>query len=320
MTFEGLSDREKKQRKLEYLMAQSEVFTHFLAGMGTIDEGKGKKGKKGGGAGRTRVSEAAEDEALLKTAQAKQRVTRVQKQPSNVKGQMRPYQIEGLSWMVKLHENGINGILADEMGLGKTLQSISLLGWLFESRGIRGPHIVIAPKSVTGNWVREVKQWCPSLRAVKLLGDKHERARIIREDLQPGKFDVCITSYEGTLKEQAALKKIQWRYLMIDEAHRVKNVKSSLSQARRTASPAYRGARPICITPPVRAQVVRLIPTQFRLLITGTPLQNNLQELWALLNFLLPDVFGSSDAFDDWFSLDQVRVGRRKRQTSLSST
>ena len=92
---------------------------------------------------------------------------------------------------------------------------------------------------------------------------------------------MCVTSYEGVLKEASSLKKIQWSYLMIDEAHRVKNVKSSLSQT------------------------VRLIPTQFRLLITGTPLQNNLQELWALLNFLLPDVFSSSDTFDDWFSLDQ---------------
>ena len=154
VSFEGLSDSEKRARKLEYLMAQSEVFTHFLAGMGAIDEGKGgaKKGKKGGGAGRTRVSEAAEDDALMKTAQQKHRVTRVHKQPSNVTGEMRPYQVEGLSWMVKLHENGINGILADEMGLGKTLQSISLMGWLLENRGIRGPHIVIAPKSTIGNW------------------------------------------------------------------------------------------------------------------------------------------------------------------------
>ena len=250
--------------------------------MGAIDEGKGgaKKGKKGGGAGRTRVSEAAEDDALMKTAQQKHRVTRVHKQPSNVTGEMRPYQVEGLSWMVKLHENGINGILADEMGLGKTLQSISLMGWLLESRGIRGPHIVIAPKSTIGNWMREIRQWCPALKPLKLLGDKHERARIVQEELLTGKFDVCVTSYEGTLKEASALKKIQWSYLMIDEAHRVKNVKSSLSQT------------------------VRLIPTQFRLLITGTPLQNNLQELWALLNFLLPDVFSSSDTFDDWFSLD----------------
>ncbi|KAH8068788.1 helicase [Aureococcus anophagefferens] len=250
----GGGGTQQRDKRLNYLMAQSEVFSHFME---ENSDGGFKRAKAK--AGRTRMTESAEDANLMKTAQSKLRVTRVQTQPSIITAKMRPYQLEGLNWLVKLHDNGINGILADEMGLGKTLQSISLLAYLHETRGITGPHICIVPKS--------------------LLGSKDERARVLREDLRPGTFDVLVTSYEGILKEKAGLMKIQWQYLLIDEAHRIKNPNSSLSK------------------------IVRLIPTQFRLLITGTPLQNNLNELWALLNFLLPDIFASEADFETWFSL-----------------
>jgi len=273
-TMEGVDVQQQRDKRLNYLMAQSEVFSHFME---ENSDGGFKRAKAK--AGRTRMTESAEDANLMKTAQSKLRVTRVQTQPSIITAKMRPYQLEGLNWLVKLHDNGINGILADEMGLGKTLQSISLLAYLHETRGITGPHICIVPKSVTNNWMRELRKWCPTLRPVKLLGSKDERARVLREDLHPGTFDVLVTSYEGILKEKAGLMKIQWQYLLIDEAHRIKNPNSSLSK------------------------IVRLIPTQFRLLITGTPLQNNLNELWALLNFLLPDIFASEADFETWFSL-----------------
>uniref|UniRef100_A0A7S2WPA6 Uncharacterized protein n=2 Tax=Rhizochromulina marina TaxID=1034831 RepID=A0A7S2WPA6_9STRA len=288
-----LSADEKRQRRLEYLMAQSEVFAHFLSG---ADEGDVKRGGRGGGAakaakakggGRTRMSESAEDSAMMKGALQNRRVTRLDSQPRNIKGgTMRAYQLEGLNWMIKLNENGVNGILADEMGLGKTLQSISLLAFLKEVRGISGPHIVITPKSTVSNWMREIKKWCPELRPLKLLGSKEVRKQVVQDFIAPvagnpthRNWDVVVTSYEGVLKEKSTLTKIPWKYLMIDEAHRIKNEKSSLSVA------------------------VRLMKTQSRLLITGTPLQNNLHELWALLNFLLPDVFGSADDFDEWFSM-----------------
>lgn len=226
------------------------------------------------------MKESEEDTLLMKQAQSKARVTRVIRQPSIIQGgTMRDYQLEGLNWMIKLHDNGINGILADEMGLGKTLQSISLLAFLRETRGIHGPHIIIVPKSTVGNWMREFRRWCPTINAVKLLGDKEERKRVCTTIIGPLKFDVLVTSYECILREKATLVKVNWKYLMIDEAHRIKNENSSLSTQ------------------------VRLMNTQFRLLITGTPLQNNLHELWALLNFLLPDVFGNSEDFDKWFSV-----------------
>lgn len=112
------------------------------------------------------------------------------------------------------------------MGLGKTLQTISLLAYLRESRGVRGPHLVIVPKSVVGNWIREIKRWCPCLRAIRMGGTKDERMIVVAEHLplDPAtgkhKFDVLVTSYEGFLKEKGKLSRIPWNYLIIDEAHR----------------------------------------------------------------------------------------------------
>uniref|UniRef100_A0A453DYA6 Chromatin-remodeling complex ATPase chain n=1 Tax=Aegilops tauschii subsp. strangulata TaxID=200361 RepID=A0A453DYA6_AEGTS len=192
---------------------------------------------------------------------------------------MRDYQLAGLNWLIRLYENGINGILADEMGLGKTLQTISLMGYLHEFRGITGPHMVVAPKSTLGNWMNEIARFCPLLRAVKFLGNPEERNHIREKLLQPGKFDVCVTSFEMAIKEKNALKRFSWRYIIIDEAHRIKNENSLLSKT------------------------MRLFSTNYRLLITGTPLQNNLHELWSLLNFLLPEIFSSADTFDEWFQI-----------------
>lgn len=127
--------------------------------------------------------------------------------------------------------------------------------------------------------------WCPVIRAIRMGGTKEERLKFEKEHLpvDPAtgkhKWDVLVTSYEGLLKEKGKLSKIKWRYLIIDEAHRIKNENSSLSKA------------------------IRIMNTEHRLLITGTPLQNNLRELWALLNFLMPEVFGDAEQFDAWFSL-----------------
>jgi SWI/SNF-related matrix-associated actin-dependent regulator of chromatin subfamily A member 5 len=246
-----------------------------------------KKGKKGSRGKKGRMTEEEEDAQMLKSAQSKRRVIRLDKQPSILAPhcEMHPYQLEGLNWLIKLHCNGINGILADEMGLGKTLQTISLIAYLREHRGVKGPHIVIVPKSVVGNWIREFKKWCPVVKAIRMGGTKAERQKFEEENLPKDpvtdrfNWDVLVTSYEGLLKEKGKLSKIGWQYLIIDEAHRIKNENSSLSKC------------------------VRTMKTDHRLLITGTPLQNNLRELWALLNFLMPDVFGDAEQFDAWFSL-----------------
>jgi SWI/SNF-related matrix-associated actin-dependent regulator of chromatin subfamily A member 5 len=205
--------------------------------------------------------------------------------------------------MAHLTEHGINGILADEMGLGievpflqddlihgtisgKTLQSISILGYLHEFKNITGPHLVVVPKSTLSNWMNEFARWCPTLRPIRFHGNKEERAHLVETVLRPARrpedrnWDVMITTYEVSNMERGALAKIAWRFLIIDEAHRLKNEASEFSTN------------------------IRNLHTEHRLLLTGTPLQNNLHELWALLNFLLPDVFASSEQFDEWFNLD----------------
>jgi superfamily II DNA or RNA helicase len=166
------------------------------------------------------------------------------------------------------------------MGLGKTLQTLSFLGYLKFLRNIHGPFLMVVPKSTLQNWLNETTRWIPKFRAFILHGSKENRQEIIRTRLlSEGSYDICITSYEMCLLEKASIRKILWEYLVIDEAHRIKNEHSMLSQ------------------------IVRGFNSRNRLLITGTPLQNNLHELWALLNYLLPDVFSSAEDFDEWFRI-----------------
>ena len=285
-------------RRFRYLLGLTDLFRHFIDAspnprikeiMARIDQQDGEKEQKskkgrartGGAAGeRRRRTEQEEDAELLKDERrGGQAETIFQESPAFIQnGEMRDYQIQGLNWLVSLHENGISGILADEMGLGKTLQTIAFLGYLRYLCSIKGPHLIVVPKSTLDNWQREFTMWTPEVNVLILQGAKEERHQLINDRLIDENFDVCITSYEMILREKTHLKKFAWEYIIIDEAHRIKNEESSL------------------------AQIIRLFNSRNRLLITGTPLQNNLHELWALLNFLLPDVFGDSEAFDSWFS------------------
>lgn len=285
-------------RRFKYLLGLTDLFRHFIETnpnpkirdvmieidrQNAEDDANAKKGisrKGGASAGAKRKTEQEEDAELLrdeKRGNASQTIFR--ESPSYVQGgEMRDYQVAGLNWLISLHENGISGILADEMGLGKTLQTISFLGYLRHICDIKGPHLIAVPKSTLDNWHREFKRWTPEVNVLVLQGAKEDRHALINERLVDEKFDVCITSYEMILREKSHLKKFAWEYIIVDEAHRIKNEESSL------------------------AQIIRMFNSRNRLLITGTPLQNNLHELWALLNFLLPDVFGDSEAFDAWFS------------------
>lgn len=294
----GESKDDDSIRRFRYLLGLTDLFRHFIDTnpdpkirhiMAEIDrqdqeeavQAAGNK-RKGGAAGeRRRRTEKEEDAELIRQGKldGKAEQTLFRESPSYIQGgEMRDYQVSGLNWLISLHENGISGILADEMGLGKTLQTISFLGYLRFLQGITGPHLIAVPKSTLDNWKREFSKWIPEINILVLQGAKDERHELINERLIDEKFDVCITSYEMILREKTHLKKFAWEYIIIDEAHRIKNEESSL------------------------AQIIRLFNSRNRLLITGTPLQNNLHELWALLNFLLPDVFGDSEAFDQWFN------------------
>lgn len=279
------------KRRLEFLLKQSDIFSHF----GKVKEDQAKYGikvsssRRSEGGSRRRGDDAADgevDEAELNEADEHD-ATYLTAQPKTLGfGKMRPYQLEGLNWMIRLQENGVNGILADEMGLGKTLQSISVLVYMREFQNNNGPHLVVVPKSTLSNWMSEIERWAPELTAVKFHGKKEEREHITKTIMEPAQrdenrtWDVCVTTYEVCNIDKQVFNKFAWSYLIIDEAHRLKNETSTFSRT------------------------IRTFETRYRLLLTGTPLQNNLHELWALLNFLVPDVFASAEQFDEWFNLD----------------
>jgi SWI/SNF-related matrix-associated actin-dependent regulator of chromatin subfamily A member 5 len=182
------------------------------------------------------------------------------------------------------------------------------MAYHYEYLKIQGPHLIVVPKSTLSNWMNELKRWCPSLRVIRFHGSREEREAMVQEyfnneaaahdgkrperrlkvhgewiddnSSNPRAWDVCVTTYEVCNMERKTLQKFTWKYLIIDEAHRLKNEASLFSST------------------------VRAFHTQHRLLLTGTPLQNNLHELWALLNFLLPDIFSSAEQFDEWFNLE----------------
>ncbi|XP_068658269.1 probable ATP-dependent DNA helicase CHR12 isoform X1 [Aristolochia californica] len=204
---------------------------------------------------------------------------KVTEQPSMLQGgELRSYQLEGLQWMLSLFNNNLNGILADEMGLGKTIQTISLIAYLMENKNVEGPHLIVAPKAVLPNWVNEFSTWAPGIMTVLYDGRLDERKAMREEYSGEGKFNVLITHYDLIMRDKAFLKKIHWLYMIVDEGHRLKNHECALAK---TLS-GYRIRR--------------------RLLLTGTPIQNSLQELWALLNFLLPSIFNSEENFEEWFN------------------
>lgn len=194
-----------------------------------------------------------------------------------VGGKLKQYQMFGLNWMVSLYNNNLNGILADEMGLGKTIQTISLFSYLIGNKGNEGPFLVVVPLTTINNWMSEFEHWAPSIRIITYKGKKNERP-ILAQHLKNEKFHVVLTTYEYILNDKSTLCKIQWQYIVVDEGHRMKNTKSKFAL---TLGQQYISAH--------------------RILLTGTPLQNNLSELWSLLNFLLPKIFSSCEEFKKWF-------------------
>lgn len=229
--------------------------------------------------------------------------------PSLLRGTLRPYQKQGLNWLASLYNNDTNGILADEMGLGKTIQTISLLAYLACEHHIWGPHLIIVPTSVMLNWEMEFKKFAPGFRVMTYYGSPQERARKRKGWNKEDAFHVCITSYQLVVHDHSSFKRKKWRYMILDEAHNIKNFRST------------------------RWKALLNFNTENRLLLTGTPLQNNLMELWSLLYFLMPsskveqmmpEGFANFEDFQQWFGkpvdkiLEQTATGDIIDETVIS--
>ncbi|KAH8681518.1 ISWI chromatin-remodeling complex ATPase ISW2 [Xylariales sp. PMI_506] len=263
-------ERAAKAKELDELLRKSKVFSDILT----------QKTKALGRVGRDFDNQALADAGL-----------ELKGQPKIMSGgTMRDYQLEGLTWMYEICLQGLSGILADEMGLGKTIQTISLVALLREQEEYYGPHLIIAPLSTLSNWQDEFQKWTPSIPFALYHGKPEERQQIFKNQImkhyQKGrptsKFPVVCTSYEMILRDHAALSKVDWAFIVVDEGHRMKNADAKLFRE------------------------LQQFKSATRLLITGTPLQNNLKELWSLLHFLMPQTFLDWEAFEIWFDFSDL--------------
>ncbi|KAM1255650.1 hypothetical protein ACFX1Q_029898 [Malus domestica] len=211
-------------------------------------------------------------------------VTSTVQTPELFKGSLKEYQLKGLQWLVNCYEQGLNGILADEMGLGKTIQAMAFLAHLAEEKNIWGPFLVVAPASVLNNWADEISRFCPDLKTLPYWGGVNER-QVLRKKITSKKlyrrdagFHILITSYQLLVADGKYFKRVKWQYMVLDEAQAIKSSNS------------------------IRWKTLLGFNCRNRLLLTGTPIQNNMAELWALLHFIMPTLFDSHEQFNEWFS------------------
>ncbi|KAG7468199.1 hypothetical protein MATL_G00140300 [Megalops atlanticus] len=218
-----------------------------------------------------------------KVLKQRPRFVTLKKQPLYIGGEnleLRDYQLAGLNWLAHSWCRCNSVILADEMGLGKTIQTISFLSYLFHQHQLYGPFLLVVPLSTLTSWQREFDTWAPDMNVVVYLGDVLSRQTIrdyewVNQQTKRIRFNALLTTYEILLKDKGVLGNINWAFLGVDEAHRLKNDDSLLYKT------------------------LMDFRSNHRLLITGTPLQNSLKELWSLLHFLMPDKFESWEDFEE---------------------
>lgn len=272
-------------RKLEFLLQRSGIYSRIMGeklqrAQSTQDANADAKPK----------AKRARTEAELGTLAAIAR----REQPKLITGaELKPYQMDGLIWLSSLYENGLNGILADEMGLGKTLQTIAFLAHLYE-KGIKGVFLIVAPLSTMSNWHNEFARFTPAIPTLLYHGAKNERTSL-QKKVDPEKVSVVITSYEIVIRDRQFLSRLPWKFIVVDEGHRLKNLNCRLLRE------------------------LKQFKTGNRLILTGTPLHNNLAELWSLLNFVLPDIFDDLATFEQWFNFGAAEDDAGEVQSATSS-
>ncbi|XP_062096931.1 chromatin-remodeling ATPase INO80-like isoform X3 [Humulus lupulus] len=197
--------------------------------------------------------------------------------PLLFRGTLKEYQLKGLQWLVNCYEQGLNCILADEMGLGKTIQAMAFLAHLAEDKNIWGPFLVVAPASVLNNWANEITHFCPDLKTLPYWGGLQDRT-VLRKKINPktqyrrdAGFHILITSYQLLVSDEKYFQRVKWQCMVLDEAQAIKSLNS------------------------IRWKTLLSFNCQNRLLLTGTPIQNNMAELWALLHFIMPTLFDSHE-------------------------
>ncbi|OCQ95024.1 helicase [Oscillatoriales cyanobacterium USR001] len=213
--------------------------------------------------------------------------------PQNFKGELRPYQARGVGWLSFLEKWGLGACLADDMGLGKTPQLIAFLLHLQEQNSLEYPTLIICPTSVLGNWEREVKKFSPSLKVLLHHGNKRAKDKAFATAIQ-GKH-LIITSYPLVYRDAKEIQSVKWQGVVLDEAQNIKNSEAKQSQA------------------------VRQIEASFKVALTGTPVENRLQELWSILDFLNPGYLGQRNFFQRRFAIPIEKYGDKESLQSLRS-
>ncbi|GAB0098739.1 Chromatin-remodeling ATPase INO80 [Sergentomyia squamirostris] len=311
-----LIEAKRQQRKLNFLITQTELYAHFMSRkvgfaldeeqrrileqldeesnprLASIDDYNSELMKE-------RAKKNASDAFMTERARTQEfdvhanrapqpglEVIEDVAQPAMFKGVLKGYQIKGMTWLANLYNQGISGILADEMGLGKTVQSIAFLCHIAEQYGVWGPFLIISPASTLHNWQQEMQRFVPGFNVVPYWGSPHER-KILRQfweqkDLhtKDASFHVVITSYQLVVSDYKYFNRIKWQYMVLDEAQAIKSSSS------------------------VRWKLLLGFNCRNRLLLSGTPIQNSMAELWALLHFIMPTLFDSHEEFNEWFSKD----------------
>lgn len=205
--------------------------------------------------------------------------------PVTIKAELRKYQQDGVNWLAFLAKYHLHGILCDDMGLGKTLQSICILSSKHYERfqrhretnspdSVHLPSLIICPPTLTGHWYYEILKYSENLRPVLYTGNSRERSRLMSKLKS---YDVVITSYEVVRNDISSLQDVNWLYCILDEGHIIKNAKTKLTKA------------------------VKCIRAEHRLILSGTPIQNNVLELWSLFDFLMPGFLGTETSFNERF-------------------